>query len=82
MTARAAITFAPRLLPAAEAAAYLGVSPSTLRGLAIPRRVLGGKRVFDRLDLDLYASGLPYEGELDKAGDDEAACDAAFGITR
>jgi len=78
MTARAAITFAPRLLPAPEAAAYLGVSPATLRGLPIPRRALGGKRLYDRLDLDAYASDLPYEGQ----GGDEQSCDEIFGIGR
>jgi hypothetical protein len=33
----------PRLMPAPVAAAYLGVSESTLRTLPIPRRVLGAK---------------------------------------
>ncbi|MCW1932653.1 helix-turn-helix domain-containing protein [Pararhodobacter zhoushanensis] len=80
MTARASITFAPRLLPVAEAAAYLGISPSKLRELQIPRRMLGGKRVFDRMDLDRFASDLPYEGD-DQSKRDEAACDQAFGIT-
>ena len=74
MTARAQITFAPRLLPAPEAAAYLGVSASTLRTLPIPRRALGAKRLYDRLDLDAYASSLPIHGEED----DE--CDKAFGL--
>jgi len=75
MTARASIAFTPRLLPAPQAAAYLGVSPTTLRGLAIPRRVLGGKRLYDRLDLDAFASDLPTEGE-DAAPN---SCDAAWG---
>ncbi|MBN8294525.1 DNA-binding protein [Rhodobacter sp. NTK016B] len=81
MTARAGITFVPRLLPAPEAAAYLGVSASKLATLNIPRKELGAKRLYDRLDLDAYASELPYEG--DSQGDeDAAACDRAFGITR
>lgn len=71
-----AITYQPRLLPAAEAAAYLGVSVTTLRGLAIPRRVMGGLRLFDRLDLDRYASELPYEGEKSEVD----ACDSLFGV--
>ncbi len=75
MTARASIAFAPRLLPAPAAAAYLGVSPTTLRGLSIPRRMLGGKRLYDRLDLDAFASDLPTEGEDDKPD----SCDAAWG---
>jgi len=74
MTARASIAFAPRLLPAPAAAAYLGVSPTTLRGLSIPRRMLGGKRLYDRLDLDAFASDLPTEGE-----DAPNSCDAAWG---
>ena len=65
MTARAAITFAPRLLGEAQAAAYIGVSSSTLRKLPIPRKVEGGRKLFDRLDLDAYADSLPYEGGSD-----------------
>ncbi len=64
---RADLTFAPRLLPSPQAAAYLGVSETTLRGLSIPRRMLGGKRLYDRLALDEYASSLPCEGEEDGA---------------
>lgn len=78
MGARAEITFAPRLLGAAEAAAYLGVSASTLRGLPIPRRVLGGRRLFDRLDLDRYASDLPYDGDEPE----ENTCAGRFGKIR
>lgn len=80
MAGRTDITYAPRLLGAADAAAYLGVSPTTLRALPIPRRVLGGRRLFDRLDLDRYASDLPYEGE--GAGDEVDACDRHFGLGR
>lgn len=54
--------FAPRLMPAPQAAHYLGVSASTLRGLGLPRRELGTKRLYDRRDLDAYADALPYEG--------------------
>lgn len=56
------LAFAPRLLPAPQAAHYLGVSESTLRTLGIPRRMLGAKRLYDRIDLDAYASDLPTEG--------------------
>lgn len=67
--------FAPRLMPATQAAHYLGVSASTLRQLPIPRRQLGTKRVYDKADLDAYADSLPY--------DDRAAgvnsCDEVFG---
>lgn len=75
MGARAEISYAPRLLGQTEAAAYLGVSATTLRGLPIPRRVLGGRRLFDRIDLDAYASTLPYEGETDAVTE----CDNLFG---
>lgn len=61
--AKVEIAYPPRLLPAPQAAAYLGVSPTKLRGLPIPRKILDGKRLYDRLALDEYASGLPTEGE-------------------
>ena len=54
--------FAPRLMPAPQAAHYLGVSASKLRDLPIPRRMLDGKRLYDRIDLDAYADTLPSEG--------------------
>lgn len=65
MTVRASISFVPRLLPSPMAAAYLGVSETTLRTLGLPRRLLGGKKLYDRLSLDEYASALPTEGEDD-----------------
>lgn len=68
--------FPPRLLPSPAAAHYLGVSESTLRGLGIPRRMLGGKRLYDRLDLDAYASDLPSEA------DEENSCDAILRAIR
>ncbi|MDO5621824.1 MAG: DNA-binding protein [Paracoccus sp. (in: a-proteobacteria)] len=71
------LTFAPRLMGATDAAAYIGVSTSTLRGLPIPRKVMGGRRLFDRLDLDAYAAALPYEGGTE---DEAASCDKAFGL--
>lgn len=58
MRAPSDLTFAPRLLPAPLAAAYPGVSETTLRGLDLPRKILGGKRLYDRLALDEYASAL------------------------
>lgn len=67
--------FPPRLMPSPQAAHYLGVSESMLRTLEIMRRKIGGKRVYDKADLDAYADSLPYEGEM---GDSE--CDQAFGI--
>lgn len=61
--ARADLTFAPRLLPSPQAASYLGISETTLRGLDIPRKLLGGRRLYDRFALDEYASRLPTEGD-------------------
>ncbi len=72
MTARASLTFAPRLLAAPEAATYLGVSATTLRTLPIQRRKLGSKRLYDRFDLDAYASDLPTEGQ------EENTCDQVW----
>ncbi len=78
MAGRAQLTFAPRLLAAPEAAAYLGVSPSMLRGLPIARRMLGSKRLYDRLELDAYASDLPTEGGAESEAN---SCDTLFGAT-
>lgn len=64
--------FVPRLLPAPQAAHYLGVSQTTLRALNLPRKQLGAKRLYDRLDLDAYADSLPVE----ESGN---TCDAVFG---
>ncbi|MGZ9812312.1 helix-turn-helix domain-containing protein [Pseudoroseicyclus sp. H15] len=65
----------PRLLPSPLAAAYLGVSESTLRTLSIPRKELGAKRLYERADLDAYADALPYE----HGGEGSNTCDGAFG---
>ncbi len=75
--ARPSVAFIPRLLPAPEAAHYLGISESMLRTLGLPRRVLGAKRLYDVIDLDAYASSLPVEGESADAGAN--TCDEAWG---
>lgn len=75
MTARAQISYQPRLLAAPEAAAYLGISASTLRTLPIQRRILGSRKLYDRIDLDAYASELPIDGETKGPN----TCDAVFG---
>ncbi|TPE49950.1 helix-turn-helix domain-containing protein [Amaricoccus solimangrovi] len=77
MTQRRALEFVPRLLPAPEAARYLGVSETMLRTLGIARRMLGAKRLYDRIDLDAYASALPVEGEVETN-----TCDGKFGVRR
>ena len=66
----------PALLGTADAARYLGISATTLRGLELRRRVLGGRRLYDRRDLDAFANELPYEGDTKREGN---TCDAVFG---
>lgn len=70
--ARVDFSFPPRLLNTSQAAHYIGVSPSTLRSLSLPRVMLGAKRLYDRTALDEYASSLPVE-----KGKNE--CDDLFG---
>lgn len=53
----------PRLMKAPDAAAYLGMGTTKLLSLGLPVRVCGGLRLFDRHDLDDYASSLPIQGE-------------------
>lgn len=72
----APLTFAPYLMPAAQAAHFIGVSESTLRGLNLPRRMLGKKRLYHINDLIAYADALPIEGESE-----DEACDNLFGLT-
>lgn len=69
-----ALSYAPRLMGAAEAAKYLGISEGTLRKLDIPRRRLGARRLYDRVDLEAFASDLPLETESGGS-----SLDAAFG---
>lgn len=72
------ISFLPRLLPAPEAAQYLGVSETMLRTLGLPRKEMKSKRLYDRFDLDDYASTLPYEGQDDAR--EAHLVDRAFGL--
>lgn len=62
MGKHAGLTYQPRLMAETDAAAYLGISASKLKTIGIPRRILEGRKLFDRLDLDAYASSLPMEG--------------------
>ncbi len=61
----------PSLLGEHDTAKYLGISPSTLRKLKIPRRVLGARRLYDRRDLDAFVDELPYEGEAENMDEAE-----------
>lgn len=65
--------FPPRLMSSPLAAHYLSVSESMLRTLKIPRKILGGKRLYDKSELDAYADSLLGEGE------EQNSCDAVFG---
>ena len=65
MTAASRTPCAPALLSERDAAAYLGISPSKLRTLKLPRRVLDRRRLYDRADLDSYVASLPYDNESD-----------------
>ncbi|APE43390.1 DNA-binding protein [Sulfitobacter alexandrii] len=76
-----ALSFIPRLMPAPQAAHYLGVSESKLRCLKLPRKVLDGKRLYDRIELDAYADNLATEGGIpgsDMGGGN--SCDDIFGM--
>lgn len=70
--------FAPRLMQETAAAHYIGVSPSKLRTLGIPRKISGGNCLFDIRDLDAWADALDYEG--DEGWEDTSELDRAFGI--
>ena len=65
------LDFTPRLMPARQAAHYLGISVTMLRSQNLPRRILGSKRLYDRYDLDRFASELPTEE--DTTEEDERA---------
>lgn len=73
------LEFPPRLMPAPQAAHYLGVSPATLRSLPIPRKQLGSKRLYDRIDLDAYADSLRSEAESEVNTCDEVFFGKAAG---
>jgi len=65
-------------MQAPAAAHYLGISPSKLRGLSIPRRRDEGNVLYDIRDLDAWADNLPYEGE--NTWHEQSMADQAFGI--
>lgn len=74
------ISFQPRLMSAPEAARYLGLSETTLRGLGLPRRELGKRRLYDRYDLEAFANSLRYDAEeADTASGEREECDRLFG---
>jgi excisionase family DNA binding protein len=83
MTARPALPWPPALLSEPQAAAYIGVSATTLRGMVergdapAPVRV-GIRRLYRRIDLDAWVASLPSEGEA-AAEAESCAADRAFG---
>lgn len=68
--------FVPRLMQTIAAAHYLGMSPSKLRVLQIPRKIDGGNVLYERADLDAYADKLAYHKSSHGA---EQQCDEIFG---
>lgn len=64
----------PRLLSATDAADYLSISPTTLKGLGIGSRKIGKRVLYDVRDLDRYVdrlANLPAEMTPDAAQDEE-----------
>ena len=55
---RAALPDWPRLMGAELAAAYVGLSPNTLRKEGPEPRAIGRRRLYDRIDLDRWADRL------------------------
>lgn len=48
----------PRLMAAPLAAAYIGLSETTLRAVGPKPREVGKRRLYDRIDLDRWADRL------------------------
>lgn len=66
-------TLAPRGLSRAEAAAYIGISPSTFDAMVCdgrmpPAKIVGTRRLWDRTRLDSAFAALP--DDIDIAEDD------------
>ena len=67
--------YQPALLGEKDAAFFLGIGETKLRTLGISRRKLGGRRLYDRRDLEAYIDSLAYEGEDNGRAN---TCDKAF----
>lgn len=74
--------FPPRLMQAVAAAHYLGISPTKFRTLGIPFKRSGANCLWDRLDLDRYADGLPYDPTKEEEEMKCGAADRAWGTAR
>ncbi|MEM1346610.1 MAG: helix-turn-helix domain-containing protein [Pseudomonadota bacterium] len=67
-----------RLMGEADAAAYLGISPTTLRRQGFNRRKLGALRLYERADLDQFADSLEFESPKEGGAREESeTCDDA-----
>lgn len=81
---RPALPYPPALMGETSAAAYLGVSASTLRTMAdageAPAPVyVRTRRLYRRADLDAWVASLPSVGETVES-EAAARCDAVFGV--
>ncbi len=79
LTAKHGRSWTPLLMGVQDAAHYLGISATTLRGLGLPRRVLGARKLYDIRDLDAFADALPYESE--GGAGRKNTCDVVCGIS-
>lgn len=66
-----------RLLSAADAAEYLGISPTTLKTLGIQAKSIGRRVMWDRVDLDRFVDRMTDQpipaAEQGREQDDEEA---------
>ncbi|WP_411839262.1 DNA-binding protein [Paracoccus sp. ME4] len=80
MMGRPTLESVPRLLPAPDAARYIGISGNYLRTLGLLRRVLGKCRLHERYDLDAFVSSMEIEGgDVDTLEKDIGECGKLFG---
>lgn len=64
-----------RLLSIEDAAAYLSISPNTVRNLDIAPRSIGRRKLYDIHDLDRYVDRMTDAPVLDEKPDPAAAAD-------
>ena len=64
-----------RLLSIDDAAAYLSISPNTIKGLDIAQRSIGRRKLYDIHDLDRFVDRMTDKPVLDSAPDPAAAAD-------
>jgi hypothetical protein len=64
-----------RLLSVEDAAAYLSISPNTIRGLDISTRAIGRRVLYDIHDLDRFVDRMTDKPVVDDVPDLAAAAD-------